>query len=144
MTSWPSWLRRATVNRKIVSSTLTEVVFFWIKQNLFLTVIGLLKRKNKNNDNNCSYLKSVIYILFYTLTLISCQSHRDKCFWHSCLFFFFFFRMSFCLQLFWCKDSNLVISFYSDADNAVYCFARLMDSVPFSQNLLINRKEKKR
>ena len=29
MTSWPSWLRRATVNRKIVSSTLTEVVFFW-------------------------------------------------------------------------------------------------------------------
>ena len=28
MTSWPSWLRRATVNRKIVSSTLTEVVIF--------------------------------------------------------------------------------------------------------------------
>ena len=47
MTSWPSWLRRATVNRKIVSSTLTEVVFFWIKQNLFLTVIGLLKGKIK-------------------------------------------------------------------------------------------------
>ncbi|CUM56291.1 unnamed protein product [Debaryomyces tyrocola] len=32
MTSWPSWLRRETVNLKIVSSTLTEVVFF-----LFLT-----------------------------------------------------------------------------------------------------------
>jgi Tfp pilus assembly major pilin PilA len=27
-TGWPSWLRRATVNRKIVSSTLTLVVFF--------------------------------------------------------------------------------------------------------------------
>ena len=27
-TSWPSWLRRTTVNREIVSSILTEVVFF--------------------------------------------------------------------------------------------------------------------
>ena len=29
MTSWPSWLRRKTVNLEIVSSILTEVVFFW-------------------------------------------------------------------------------------------------------------------
>ncbi|CUM54070.1 unnamed protein product [Debaryomyces tyrocola] len=29
MTSWPSWLRRETVNLKIVSSTLTEVVIFF-------------------------------------------------------------------------------------------------------------------
>ena len=28
VTPWPSWLRRATVNRKIVSSILTGVVFF--------------------------------------------------------------------------------------------------------------------
>ena len=27
MTSWPSWLRRKTVNLEIVSSILTEVVF---------------------------------------------------------------------------------------------------------------------
>ena len=34
MTSWPSWLRRATVNRKIVSSILTEVdqLFFFLIQ----------------------------------------------------------------------------------------------------------------
>ena len=31
MTPWPSWLRRATVNRKIVSSILTGVEpIFWV------------------------------------------------------------------------------------------------------------------
>ncbi|CUM63009.1 uncharacterized protein PRCAT00000570001 [Priceomyces carsonii] len=30
MTPWPSWLRRETVNLKIVSSILTGVVFFFL------------------------------------------------------------------------------------------------------------------
>ena len=40
-TPWPSWLRRATVNRKIVSSTLTGVVNF-----SFLFFFYLRRRKN--------------------------------------------------------------------------------------------------
>ena len=77
MTSWPSWLRRETVNLKIVSSTLTEVASFFSYTQPLMSFSGALSGFFATYRNYLCYL-SEDSVTKHPLVLIPRMSRCDS------------------------------------------------------------------